>query len=232
MNNKELVILAGKKQGGGSVTPASIVTATGQMTAQQASDTLDNIGGEPEKLIVTVTESGGVCSADKTFAEITAAHTEGKTVVATIGGEAEFVAVQIDSGAAAFSACASYENGPNNYGWYIQSIIIYNDGQDDVCQFVMQGSPRKEFYNQNSASITPEDNTIYTCTAAALTSLTITDPPATGSYVIKFTSGSTPTTTNFPASMVFPEAFSAEASTRYEINVEDGYAVAVGWPVS
>jgi hypothetical protein len=34
--------------GGGSVTPASIVTATGQMTNQQATDTLENIGGEPE----------------------------------------------------------------------------------------------------------------------------------------------------------------------------------------
>jgi hypothetical protein len=38
--------------------------------------------------------------------------------------------------------------------------------------------------------------------------------------------------TTIPASIIFPEAFAAEANTRYEINVEDGYAVAVGWPVS
>ena len=46
-DNKELVILAGKGSGGGgssSVTPASIVTATGQMTAQQKADTRANIG--------------------------------------------------------------------------------------------------------------------------------------------------------------------------------------------
>lgn len=79
-------------------------------------------------------------------------------------------------------------------------------------------------------TIEPAPNTIYTC--GALTSLTITDPPATGSYSIVFTSGSTATVTTIPASIIFPEAFAAEANTRYEINVEDGYAVAVGWPVS
>ena len=47
-------IINAKLLGGGSVTPASIVTATGQMTTQQKSDTLDNIGGEPKKLTVTV----------------------------------------------------------------------------------------------------------------------------------------------------------------------------------
>lgn len=84
----------------------------------------------------------------------------------------------------------------------------------------------------SAATITPVDNAVYKCTAAALTSLTITDPPAAGAYAIKFNSGSTATTTTFPASIIFPEAFAAEANTRYEINVEDGYAVAVGWPVS
>ncbi len=79
-------------------------------------------------------------------------------------------------------------------------------------------------------TIEPAANTIYNC--GELTSLTITDPPATGAYVIKFTSGSTATTTTIPASIIFPEAFAAEANTRYEINVEDGYAVVVGWPVS
>ena len=79
-------------------------------------------------------------------------------------------------------------------------------------------------------SITPVANNVYEC--GELTSLTITNPPATGMYVIKFTSGSTATVTTIPASIVFPEAFSADADMRYEINVEDGYAVAVGWPVS
>ena len=138
MNNKELVILAGKKQGSGSVTPASIVTATGQMTSAQAAETRGNLGVAPAETVETVSGS--------------------------------------------------------------------------------------------TPTITPTANTIYKC--GTLTSLTITDPPATGAYVIKFTSGSTATTTTIPASIIFPEAFAAEANTRYEINVEDGYAVAVGWPVS
>ena len=37
--------------GGGSVTPDSIVTATGQMTPQQAADTLENIGGIGDVLV-------------------------------------------------------------------------------------------------------------------------------------------------------------------------------------
>lgn len=73
-------------------------------------------------------------------------------------------------------------------------------------------------------------NTIYEC--GELTSLTITAIPATGSFVITFDSGSTPTTTDFPANMKFPSAFAAEANTHYEINVRNGYAVAVGWAVS
>lgn len=82
----------------------------------------------------------------------------------------------------------------------------------------------------STPTIEPQANTIYKC--GELGSLTISNPPATGTYVIKFTSGSTATTTTIPASIIFPEAFAAEANTRYEINVEDGYAVAVGWPVS
>lgn len=83
-----------------------------------------------------------------------------------------------------------------------------------------------------AAAITPVAGRKYKCTAAALTSLTITDPPASGSYVITFVSGSTPTTTTIPVSVIFPEAFAPAANTRYEINVEDGYAVAVGWPTT
>lgn len=90
--------------------------------------------------------------------------------------------------------------------------------------------PTKTTVSGTTPTITPLKDTIYSC--GELTSLTITDPPATGAYAIKFTSGSTATTTTIPASIIFPEAFAAEANTRYEINVEDGYAVVVGWPVS
>lgn len=79
-------------------------------------------------------------------------------------------------------------------------------------------------------TIAAADNTIYEC--GELTSLTVSTIPASGDFIIRFTSGSTATTTNLPVTMVFPEAFAAKANTRYEISVSNGYALAVGWPAA
>lgn len=130
MNNKELVILAGKGPGGGSVTPASIVTATGQMTPEQAVRTRENLGAAPAETVVEVSGT--------------------------------------------------------------------------------------------TPTITPTANTIYNC--GELTSLTISNPTATGKYSIIFYSGATPTTT------VGIENFVAEANKRYKITVEDNYATYDSWP--
>jgi len=65
-----------------------------------------------------------------------------------------------------------------------------------------------------------------------LTSLTISNPPSTGAYSIVFTSGSTPTQTTFPATILGLEDFAAEANTMYEINVLDNRAVVGSWAVS
>lgn len=79
-------------------------------------------------------------------------------------------------------------------------------------------------------TITPLNDYRYNC--GELTSLTITDPPATGEYSIVFTSGSTPTVTTFPATILGLEDFAAEANTLYEINVLDNRAVVGSWAVS
>lgn len=140
MDNKELAILAAKKGGGGKVTPASIVTATGQMTEAQAAATRRNLG-------------------------------------------------------------AGSANPP------------------DVVD-IISATP----------TIEPEDNTIYKC--GELTSLTITNPPATGAYSIVFTSGATPTVTTFPSTILGLEDFAAEENTLYEINVLDNRAVVGSWAVT
>ena len=80
--------------------------------------------------------------------------------------------------------------------------------------------------------ISPEDRQVYNFTESALSSLTVTSPTATGSYVIKFNSGNTPTTTTIPGTIHGLESFAAEANTHYEINVEDNYAVVGKWAVS
>ena len=82
----------------------------------------------------------------------------------------------------------------------------------------------------STPTITPADNTIYKC--GELTSLTISNPPATGAYSIVFTSGSTATTTTIPATILGLESFAAEANTLYEINVLDNRAVVGSWAVS
>lgn len=141
------LILAGKvadSGGGGSVTPASVLTAMDEMSESQAADALDAIGGEAAPTKVT----------DLSSTSITLASAADNTV---------------------------YEYGE-------------------------------------------------------LSSLTIPAIPASGSFVIIFISGSTPTTTSFPVTMKFPTANGAmdacAANTRYEINVVDGYALAVGWPTT
>lgn len=84
--------------------------------------------------------------------------------------------------------------------------------------------------SEATASITPQNNTIYQF--GELTSLTITNPPATGAYSIIFTSGDTATTTVIPNTMLGLEDFASEANTIYEINVLNNRAVVGSWTVS
>ena len=139
MDNKEIVILAAKGGGGGgSVTPESVVTATGQMTPEQAYRMRENIGAAAAETVVEVTGT--------------------------------------------------------------------------------------------TPTITPAANTIYNC--GELTSLTISNPPATGAYSIVFTSGSTATTTTIPSTILGLENFAPEANTLYEINVLNNRAVVGSWAVT
>ena len=93
-----------------------------------------------------------------------------------------------------------------------------------------QDKPIDETVSEAAASITPAANTIYNC--GELTSLTISNPPATGAYSIVFTSGSTATTTTIPSTVLGLESFAAEVNTLYEINVLDNRAVVGSWAVS
>ena len=64
-----------------------------------------------------------------------------------------------------------------------------------------------------------------------LVSLTLTNPPESGHYRIIFRSGSVPTTTVFPASILGLEQFYANANTIYEISVLDNRAAIGSWEV-
>lgn len=129
---------------GGEVTPASIVTATGQMTEGQKSQTRTNLG------VVSTATMGNVYNRLDAL--------EGTTV--TVEG--------------------------------------------------------------TTPTITPAANTIYNC--GELTSLTITNPPATGKYSLIFFSGATATV------VTGIDNFTPEANKRYRIDVQDGYATFASWP--
>ena len=79
-------------------------------------------------------------------------------------------------------------------------------------------------------TIEAADNTIYVC--GELTSLTISSIPQSGTFVVKFNSGATPTTFTEPTGMKMPDGFTVEANTHYEINCQDGYAVAASWTIA
>ena len=156
----------GSGGGGGSVTPESVLAATGQMTNEQAGQTLDNLRGLSTDVVSVPT-----------------AQEDGRFLKAS------------------------------------------NDGTASWEPLVHVASP-----SGSAVALIPDDGWCYKC--GELTSLTITDPPSTGSYSIVFTSGSTPTVTTFPATILGLENFAAEANTLYEINVLDNRAVVGSWAVS
>lgn len=71
-----------------------------------------------------------------------------------------------------------------------------------------------------------EGHHIYVCTAAALTSLTVTEvEDSPRETVIRFSSGQTPTTLNLPESLKLFAVMVPEANAAYEINIANGLAV-------
>lgn len=212
---------------GGSVTPASIVTATGQMTSQQAADTLGNLGGEPQKFVVTVTDDGqGGYTADKTFAQISEAYQSGSTIIIIFQ---HYAAIAVYSEVTNIFAVTYFIERARDEVFRV-IIAITSNGIVVPRQQQLQLASNIEEIADDAPTITPEANTIYLCDT--LTSLTIDDPIITSSYSIVFTSGSTPTSTTIPATILGLENFAAEANTMYEINVLDNRAVVGSWAVT
>lgn len=229
MDNKEIVVLAGKGSsggGGGEVTAAAVASAIGDMNSTQTAQALSDLGGEPKKIVVSVTKSGSVYSVDKTYAQINAAYQDGASVVFCYGGTA--IANFDDSGIEdAFVAeiCNCGSNGPE-----LVMIAVTESDTVVVGKYLLQKVPTESTVSGTTPTITPVANTVYKC--GELTSLTVSSPPATGAYSIVFTSGSTATTTTIPATILGLEDFAPEANTVYEINVLDNRAVVGSWAVS
>lgn len=90
--------------------------------------------------------------------------------------------------------------------------------------------PLIEEVSGSTPSITGMPNVRYICGTVSLLSIT---PPASGSMVVRFTSGSSPTILTVPNTVKFPVWFdytALEANTTYEIIITDGvYGGVMSW---
>ena len=209
MNLMEALIQAklGGGGGGGSVTAAAVLAAIEAMDESQAADALTALGGISQDQLGTVFTFKG---SKATYADLLLV--EDPQV-----GDVWFV----DADSANYVWIEDEANPTGFWDEFGQPI--------DLSAY--EEKPTTSTQAGSSVTIaSAADNTIYEC--GELSSLTITAIANPGSFIVRFTSGGTATTTNFPASMVFPEAFAAEANMRYEINCSNGYALVAGWPTT
>ena len=209
MNLMEALIQAklGGGGGGGSVTAAAVLAAIEAMDESQAADALTALGGISQDQLGTVFTFKG---SKATYADLLLV--EDPQV-----GDVWFV----DADSANYVWIEDEANPTGFWDEFGQPI--------DLSAY--EEKPTTSTQAGSSVTIaSAADNTIYEC--GELSSLTITAIANPGSFIVRFTSGGTATTTNFPASMKFPEAFAAEANMRYEISVSNGYALVAGWPTT
>jgi len=221
--------------GGGSVTPESVVAATGQMTEAQTDRMRANIVAAQDALRLTATPTAGPSEttlmsgtwSGATWEEVRRAVLANRLIQVDVTGMGPvtlvynaFPETSVDS------VCFSFESEDTVV---IARVALYSNSNFTV-YLIARADPDVVTVGGSTPTIIPEANTIYEC--GELTSLTITNPPATGAYSIVFTSGATATTTTIPATILGLEDFAAEANTLYEINVLDNRAVVGSWAVS
>lgn len=221
---------------GGAVTPASIVTATGQMTDEQAAATAQNIGIAPLQLTATPTSGpsrttlmSGTWSG-ATWEEVAAAIQASRLIQVDVTNIGKITLLyNMGSATNASSNAFVYNVNGTLYNVFVELRIA--NGNNYIFNLSIINA-RTETVNitGTTPTIEPQANTIYNCGEVA--SLTISNPPATGAYSIVFASGATATVTTFPATILGLEDFAAETNTIYEINVLDNLAVVGSWAVS
>ena len=170
--------------------------------------------------------SAYVCS--EYFADIFDAFDANIPLVLVLDGEVCGWCGPIDDMSATFYAVA-----PSSGDQYLYGFRLAND--DTITSFEQRIGNAIEpitttISGSTPANLSAADNHIYEY--GEISSLTISSIPASGEFVIIFTSGATATVLTTPATMHMPDGFQVEANTRYEISCRKGYAVAASWGVS
>lgn len=212
--------------GGGSVTPESIVTATGQMTEAQTDRMRANIVAAQDALRLTATPTAGPNGnvlmsgtwSGATWEEVAAAVLASRLIQIDVAGIGPITLLyNLDTFTNAVSTAFVYY-----VGGILYNVFAEADGNNVFRLSIINARTETVNISGTTPTITPAANTIYKC--GELTSLTISNPTATGKYSIIFFSGATATAT------VGIENFAAEANKRYKITVEDNYATYDSWP--
>lgn len=231
--------LVGEGGGGGGGAVSSVNGKTGAVVLNA-----EDVGGAQESLKLTATPTvgpsettlmGGTWSG-ATWEEVVAAIQASRLIQVDVTniGKITLLYNLCSATEAVSNACTYFVNG------ILYSVFIELQIDDGANLFIMSIiNARTETVNISGTTptITPAANRIYNC--GELTSLTISNPPATGAYSIKFVSGATPTYATIPPKPAMlwqtddnnpPQGFPA-ANTLYEVNVKDTRVVLGEWPV-
>lgn len=180
-------------------------------------------GSGMEMFLVTFSYSSSGFSSDKTLAQITAAKNGGKYVEGVYAGQ-YCPLVNLSSTAATFQMLV---RGTDEVQF--DQITVLENGCIGARSDLAFATVR-ESVTGSSVNLDPETYHYYVC--GELTALTVDSSPSTGGWSVRFTSGSTATVLTMPNTVVMPDGFEVEASTVYEINVLDNYALVASWPVA
>ena len=226
-----LLIALLEELSGGTGTDSNAVhytEDTGKTSTEKAT-ARTNINADVKKFVVTVDTSVNPITASKTWLELNDAIVDGSLCVAEDDVYTYYLVDFDDELSVAYFMHLRYDNSTGKL--LCRTLRVTSSNAWNLYESSYDYAPQN-VVDLDSTSITiasAEDNTIYKY--GTLSALTVTDM-TNGEFIIKFTSGSTATNTNFPASMKFPDdysPFAADTNTRYEISVSEGYAAVGKW---
>lgn len=244
--------------GAGSVTPEAIVSATGDMTAQQAADTRGNIGaGTYSK------PTNGITIYDLAYDVQTSISKADNAVLVTQQtlSDAQKSQARDNIGAisasdigtvftlkGSVSAVADLPSTGNTVGdvYYVEAVsagyiwltsTTYPNGYweelgETIDLSAYEEKPTVVQVSGNTPTIAlAQDNTIYDLTGTGITAIAITAIDTGARFAVRFNTpaGSTGPTFSYPAnSLHFQADFAPSVYAHYEINVDEDGYAAVG----
>ena len=230
-NEVLLIAIMEELAGGGSGTDANAVhyTADTGKTSSEKEQARTNINADNKKFRIVVDTTANPITADKTWLELSSATVDGALCVVEDDVYTYYLVDFDDVLSIAYFSCPKFDLTGK---LMLRTLRVNSSNEWTLYTSSYDFSPHR-VVDLESTTITisePVDNTVYEY--STLSSLTISNQISPHSYVIKFDSGSTATTTSFPATIKGLESFAAESNTHYEINVDGYYAVVGKWALS